>query len=137
MFGFDFVNEELVQRLNAGVATMKNARMFIRRVGPIVTVNVVITNIELGSGDTGDLHTNVHLGAGERVQDVQEIAEPVRERQITLSRTVPKESDLAKANAARAVTAKKAAAKKSATPKAVTKATSSRAASTKKSKAKG
>ncbi len=132
MFGFDFVNEELVQRLNAGVATMKNARMFIRRVGPIITVNVVITNIELGSGDTGDLHTNVHLGSGERLQDVQEIAEPVRERQITLSRTVPKESDLAKANAARA-----AATKKAATPKAVTKATSSKPTGGKKTKAKG
>lgn len=89
MYGLDFVNEEIVQRLSSGIATMKSARVFVRRIGPIVTVNVVVTNVELNEGSAGDLHTNVYLGSGQPIQSVDEAVAPASERQVTVAKTSP------------------------------------------------
>ena len=108
MYGFDFVNEEIVQRLSSGVATMKTARMFVRRIGPIVTVNVVITNVEANEGTTGDLHTNVYLGSGQPLQSVDEIPAVAKERQVSVAKTTVEPKPAARKKAA--TPAKRAAA---------------------------
>lgn len=72
MLGIDTANEAVVKPLSSGVAMLRAARVFVRKLGPIITVNVVITNVELGSGRAGDLYTNVSLGLGEPRQDVHE-----------------------------------------------------------------
>lgn len=107
MLGFDFVNEEIVQRLSSGVATMKSARMFVRRIGPIVTVNVVVTNVEANEGTTGDLHTNVYLGASQPVQSVEEVPATIKERRVTVAKKSSAAKPVAKPASARAVKATK------------------------------
>lgn len=107
MLGFDFVNEEIIQRLSSGVATMKSARMFVRRIGPIVTVNVVVTNVEATEGTTGDLHTNVYLGASAPIQTVDELPATIKERQVSMSKKSTPPKRVAKPASARAVKATK------------------------------
>ena len=75
MLGIDTANEAIIRPLSTGLAAMRAARVLVRRVGPILTVNVVITNVELGEGTAGDLITNVSLGLGQPEQNVRESSE--------------------------------------------------------------
>jgi hypothetical protein len=62
VLGIDVNSATIAKPLSAALVRARGSRFFIRRVGPIITFNIVITNVKPDSVPSGDLVTTVNMG---------------------------------------------------------------------------